>query len=470
MAKGFKSATVLGALGILATAGMAFGQPGTCNPANTTGPDVIVGDIIGPQNYTGTATVDSFSVGTVSCNIGSQPVAWRAGTQFHPVIGQGLYKLKNGRFEQLGQSWLKYAFYALSETLCCSGCQPTDGSILGVHCADTYTASRNGSQGGLGPKWQVNASTGVFPASPANPAFTGSVARRLQAKVADLEPSSATVLYFASAQYVTQDDAQFMGGINRYNNESYRQATMSGSGSAWNMGLTASTQRGQPGIRAWKNSDPGVNDSAVVVPNDGMFLVYSKATYLGAGMWHYEYAVQNLDSDRSGGGFSIPLQTGTNVTNVGFHDVDYTDGDGPGNVNFSAADWTPTVTTGQVSWSTETFAQNQSANALRWDTLYNFRFDADVPPASAHGSATIALFKPGTPTSIDTRGIDVPGAVATCPCDFNRNGATDSSDFFEYLNYFFIASPAADFNHNGSVTSDDFFAFVDCFLNPPSGC
>ena len=33
-----------------------------------------------------------------------------------------------------------------------------------------------------------------------------------------------------------------------------------------------------------------------------------------------------------------------------------------------------------MTWSTETFATNQNANAIRWGTLYNFRFDADRPP------------------------------------------------------------------------------------------
>ena len=27
-----------------------------------------------------------------------------------------------------------------------------------------------------------------------------------------------------------------------------------------------------------------------------------------------------------------------------------------------------------ITWNTETFAQNQNANAIRWGTMYNFRF------------------------------------------------------------------------------------------------
>ena len=44
------------------------------------------------------------------------------------------------------------------------------------------------------------------------------------------------------------------------------------------------------------------------------------------------------------------------------------------------------------------FATNSSANALRWGTLYNFRFDADLAPGLAGG--TLGLFRPGTPESV----------------------------------------------------------------------
>lgn len=34
----------------------------------------------------------------------------------------------------------------------------------------------------------------------------------------------------------------------------------------------------------------------------------------------------------------------------------------------------------RIPKASEAFAQNQNANAIRWGTLYNFRFDADQPP------------------------------------------------------------------------------------------
>ena len=51
-----------------------------------------------------------------------------------------------------------------------------------------------------------------------------------------------------------------------------------------------------------------------------------------------------------------------------------------------------------MTWNTETFATNQNANAIRFGTLYNFRFDADQPPQTAN--ATVGFFKTGSPMMV----------------------------------------------------------------------
>ena len=76
---------------------------------------------------------------------------WRSSTNLHPVIGQNMYRWKDGRFEQIGMGWLKHGFFALSLSDC-GPCQATSGDTLGIDCSDPHTAS---SQGGLGPKYQV---------------------------------------------------------------------------------------------------------------------------------------------------------------------------------------------------------------------------------------------------------------------------------------------------------------------------
>jgi len=363
---------------VLAAAGAAHARPG---------PDVIVGDIPDRSNFGVLGGKAAWAIGTTSCNIGDQELIWTANTNQHPVISQNLYRLSNGRFEQIGQAWLKHGFCALQGTVCSSGCQPSPlgCGALGILCSDPYSSGLNGDQGGLGPKSEVNASSGAFPYPFSGQGSTGNTLfKRLQADVADIGVAGAT--YYVSSMYVQPEDAQ---AHNNNNNESYRPVSFSGT----NMNLAGATQREKPGIQAWKDQDPSVTLSNVDVAADGRFIVGSNATLVSPGVWRYEYAVQNLNSHRSGQGFSIPIPAGAVVSNVGFHDVDYHSGE-----PYSSTDWAPVVGGTSVSWSTQTFAQNANANALRWDTIYNFRFDCDQAPGS--GSATIALFRTGAPSTV----------------------------------------------------------------------
>jgi hypothetical protein len=438
---------VLGAgTAVAALLALSLGATAQTNCNNSTGPDIIVGDLQDIANYAGQnvggVDYDAVAFGTYSCNIGTTWCNWIAGTNQHPVIDNNLYKYKvvggAGHFEQIGMSWLKHGFYALSNNLCCSGCQATDGTHLGVHCSDPYTASRNGGQSGAGPRWQVNATTGVFTYPPANPSYSGSVARRCQVKVSDLEPSSGSVLYFGEAQYVTQDDAT---AGNNDNNCSYRGVSVTGSGTAWNFALSGATVRENPAIAAWQIIDPTVTLTNVDVAGDGRVVLGSKVTSLGGGQWHYEYAVFNMNSDKAIGTFTVPVGT-ANVTNIGFHDISYHDGDGIGNTNFDGADWVGSVSGGMLSWATTPYAQNQSANAIRWGTMYNFRFDCDVQPSPSQ--VVLGTFKSvmSVPVLADAPSgapggpmisFCSPGAsgILSCPCNnpavFPGTGCDNSS-------------------------------------------
>ena len=105
-----------------------------------------------------------------------------------------------------------------------------------------------------------------------------------------------------------------------------------------------------------------------------MYVLSAKTTELGDGLWHYEYALQNLNSDRSAGSFSIPLSPGAIIQNIGFHDVDYHSEE-----DYDLSDWAVTVTDSSITWTTESYADNPNANALRFGTLYNFWFDIYSP-------------------------------------------------------------------------------------------
>jgi hypothetical protein len=129
--------------------------------------------------------------------------------------------------------------------------------------------------------------------------------------------------------------------------------------------------------------------------------------------------MQNLTNQRAGQSFSVPIPVGAVITNVAFHDVDY-HSSVPAEL-YDGTDWTPAVSAGSVSWATQTFAVNQNANALRWGTLYNFRFDANVAPGT--GPVTIGLFRPGSPTTTSATTV-VPGPCQGAP---NGTGCSDGN-------------------------------------------
>ena len=138
-----------------------------------------------------------------------------------------------------------------------------------------------------------------------------------------------------------------------------------------------------------------------------------------------------MNSQRSGQAFSVPVGGGVAVTNDGFHDIDYHSGDGVGGVTFDGTDWAFALGSGKAEWSTETIIQNANANALRWGTLYNFRFDADSPPVAV--TATIALFRDGTPGDVTVSTVG-PAGGAPCPWDCgDGDGTVGINDFLALL-------------------------------------
>ena len=393
------------------------------------GPDIVLGQVTNVFNAPAEGAADALAIGGTACNVGTTPVDWNGSIGASPVIRQNLFRYSvvdgAGRFEQVGMSWLKHGFFAVQQSFCCQCLAEPGTERLGAGCSDTYVAGINASQMYLTPNWEVNAHTGEFPHPGSDPPWSGDVARRLRVALADLEPtgSASGARYVAEGLYVARDDAQ---AGNQDNNASWRELSVSGGPTDFDFDLFPSshTQRGQPAIRAWRKIDPEVRYAEVRVPGDGLLIVCWRVTALAGGSWRYEYALYNMNADRNVGSFSLPLPADVAVSNVGFHDVDYHSGDGPGDVDFSGADWPFMEAAGALTWACETEVQDPGANALRWGTLYNFRFDAPRPPAAA--TATLGLWKRGSPARVSVE-VEAPseifasfcagdGSAVPCPC------------------------------------------------------
>ena len=396
----------------------ALNRPGV---GNVPGPDVIIGELIGLQQLTSGAVNGrvGVSLGTDACNQGTIDVEWFAlPDNRHPFIPQNLYRMSGGatnvdRFEQIGQSWGKHAFTAASSNTCGFGCNGVSGQHLGSGCSDAYGAGLNGGQTGIGSRAWVNPFTGVFPGSTCNN-HNGHVhdatSHRILVDTNDLIPAqNQGATYFAEAQYIVPHEYAWCqshpGQCNMYNNASYHQYTVSGGPTTFSFGATGTTHRAQPAIMAWIGAT--VNQLEPDPGNDGIWFMGYKVTNPSAGVYHYEYGLYNQNLDRSIQSFSVPVGPGANISNIGFHAPIQHPGwahDGTvGDAGYSSTPWNVTQNGSSITWNTETFAQNQNANAIRFSTMYNFRFDSDQPPQAV--AATVGFFKTGSPM---TAGIQAP--------------------------------------------------------------
>ena len=382
------------------------------------GADVVVFSFYdGIHSYGSADGYVGYSIGTRSCNRGDAHLNWcsdvnaghcAAGATVldHPVIAQNLYRLKDGRFEQIGMSWLKHGFQSTnSATAGCNGASGTGGcspstpegsAVLRIGCSDPYSWYLNGGQP-LGRRSEVDGTTVVFP-SPSSPSGPYTVYdERIKVPAADVDPTlNPGAMYWGEAQYFAKDDA---ASGNALNNASYQRAAVASGSPDYTLSATGTFFEQQPAINAWRAQDPSVFLANADVPGNPIqrFQVARKVTELGGGQWHYEYAVRNHNSDRSARAFAVKFPQATTFTNIGFSDVDSHSGE-----PYATTDWSAATMSDSVAWSTLDFATDENANALRFATMYNFWFDADHPPSNGESGVLhdIVLFKPGSPMEL----------------------------------------------------------------------
>ncbi|MCU0688796.1 MAG: hypothetical protein MUE97_03530 [Phycisphaerales bacterium] len=493
-------------------------------PTPNLGPDVTIGGLSDVSSY-GTLvrdgiTYQGFAVGTDSWNIGDRPAAWISSNNLHPVIGQSMYRLKNGRFEQIGVSWLKHGFLSLnsqtysqnmnwpSATNRSCTTPPQFGAQLGVNCSDLYGSGLNGSRSYLGPRFDVNAINGVFtyPWQPLVNNFTPTESDPISRRI--MVPQSlmgdTTARYFVEGHYVTQDDAQWNNGRN---NLSYREVQPNGTT------FIGNTVRRKVALEAWPVIDPTVtlvpadfteivtqmNDTVAVPPVlrtinvQGRFWVASKVTNNGNGTWDYEYAVMNVNSHRSMNRFALP-GGGMPMTNVGFFGGKHHSGD---RVNNDA--WIPGTGTGFKCWDTDmefpstmTIPGAPAASAtvsgvgagwLRWGMMNNYRFTSTAAPTT--GFVRLGLARPPAATTgfqgsiLNVPGLQVPTACKADIAGANQavggDGQLTADDIIVYLNAYFagdmwgadVAGQNQGSLPDNELTADDIFVFLNSFF---AGC
>lgn len=347
------------------------------------GPDVIVGDLPDLINYVPAGGFHAYSFGTTSCNVGTATLSWVSNTNAHPVIAQQMYRVRDGVFRQIGFAWLKHGFAALQQNLCGTCTPHPNFNALGVGCSDPYGAGLNGQQTSLGPRSEVNASTGVFPFPPAlTPTIIDTTSARVRVDSSLVTNQPPGTRFFVEGQYVAQDDAAAGNGTN---NASYREIEVLPNGV---MSLTGTTVQQLAAIYAWQSIDPSVAIVTHDVPGDGRFILGINEIPLAGGMTRYVYALHNLTSDLAASSFSVSVPGSATVTNLQFLDADYHSGEA-----WSSTDWNGSFSNGAVTWtSPATFASNPDGAALRWGTCHTFVFDSDAVP----GQASVGLFKNGS--------------------------------------------------------------------------
>jgi hypothetical protein len=393
---------------------------GNFNP----GPDAIAGGMADLIMWGTAGSQRGVATGITTCNAGNALIDFFAmPNTHHPVAAQNLYRMSSGannndRFEQIGQSWVKHTFGA-KQANACFLCQPGGNfTHLGVGCSDTYDSSQSVQQSDLGSRAWINPFTGVFPTTARN--HTGHaetpISHLTVVESDDLnQMMNPGATYYAELLYVTPDEYAWCqthpGECNMYNNASYLQYSVGGTPSFYFFSPIGSTVRMTPAINAWTGAtinpiepEPGI---------DGRAFIAWKVTGPVAGVWHYEYALYNMNLDRAIQSFSVPLGGQITVSNLGFHaplnHPGFPNDGTQGDAGFSNAPWTSSQTASELSWSSETFAQNQNANAIRWGTLYNFRFDSNRHPSAT--KATIGFFKTGSPIAVAIQGPDATNAT-----------------------------------------------------------
>lgn len=316
---------------------------------------------------------------TTACNQGSQNVPWQqAMDPDHPFIAFLLARESDGRFEQISdRSYVKHAFFALSNSFCGGNCQGTNGTSLGVGCSDTYSRTNNGDLFWLGPPDEIDPWSGLWnpvcshfdrgepPVPPPGDCnglrslsltqvqLLGDVSHRIRVRDAEFN-TPGTFWYQAMYVVATEPEA------NRGGNLGSRGFTPVWTGTRWDLVDGGPLLYGSV-LDRWSGATVASSTNG---GDDGRLYVATKVTGPVEGFYHYEIAVHDRDNARGVGAVRIPVCPGARVRGLGFGDIDTN----------AANDWSASVVGSEIVFS-------GPSNPLRWNSIFNFWFDSDAAPA-----------------------------------------------------------------------------------------
>lgn len=323
----------------------------------------------------------------------------------HPFLVWNMYRIADGRIEQLGASGVKHAFLTLNFN-CTINCG--SGNVLWPGCEDVYGTGTNNSNSSQGPRYDIIPSDGLFfsEGSFFDPGRTGSQTNnsgsfenRLMVDPAELQTAGAD--YFLDSWYVVMAD------IDIWNSMGFHSITPNESGGTWSFGPLGPFTNG-PTIENWVAADtanPNESHETIVVPSatpgalypanlpQGHLRVLGKATEVAPGRWRYNYAVQNYDFDRNIDQVRIPLPASAQIFETWFG-APVVDG-------VQVADWTVEHVGGELVFTAPPGVP-PNTNALSWFSLFNFEVETDVPPVDGRGTMTLEVADAGSPSQVTT--------------------------------------------------------------------
>ncbi|HZN40770.1 MAG TPA: hypothetical protein VFD82_18335, partial [Planctomycetota bacterium] len=402
----------------IASAFLLLATPLYCQTGSVPGTDIMVYDVVGVtvagrQGLAYPGGEAGVIIGHSHCNAGTVHLPWVGSTtggvmlDTYPKIAFLLARESNGRLVQVsGKSYLKHSRVAFNfSSGPCAPCQTGPPQTFRIGCSDTYSTGFNGSQSNLGPTDEIDPWLGSW--NPVgsyfdrgDPPVTGPAATdgiqslnvtgfgpvKNRMVVPETELSTPGTFY---GQVHLMIKGEPVG--NRANNLVSRGLSFTWNGTSWTSAVAGSSVAGSV-LTRWAGASTDLGGNGM---DDGRFLVAVKVTGPSNGLWHYEFAVQNLDNTRGGASLRIPVCPTARVLNTGFRDID----------RDPLNQWTASRSASEMAFLAS------ANNSLDWNCIYNFWFDSDAAPVAGTVSLDEARIGPGALTVAVAS--QVPGLLGT---------------------------------------------------------